>query len=164
MGIPPVDKVTLMCYNLLNPLENPGKNSILDLSELKSYLKDATKYPKHLDIALPIYSWAQVYHDERFSAILYADTKQLKTILKQDKPLWYSVTQDTLINNTYLRVNDKIKYEEIDAASIRSAIALLKQYIDFDKNTTVTFFHLDENQLNYFNNEELSAFFTDFSE
>jgi len=164
MGVPPVDKATLMCYNLLDPLENPRKNSILDLSELKSYLKDARTYPKRLDIALPIYSWAQVYHNERFSGVLYTDTQQFKKKLKQEKPLWYSVTEDTVINNTYLRVGDQIKYEEIDAAKIKEVIALLKKYIDFDKNTTVALFHLDEKQSNNFTNEELSAFYTDFSE
>lgn len=164
MGVPPVDKVMLMCYNLLNPLENPSKNSILDLNELKSYLKDVDKYPKHLDIALPIYSWVQVYHNELFSSALYTDTKQLKTILKQEKSFWYRVTQDTVINSTYLRIGDKIKYEEIDATKIKSAIALLKQYIEFDKNTTVSLFHLEEKQFNNFTNEELSTFYTDFSE
>jgi hypothetical protein len=144
-------------------LENPKKNSILDLSELKSYLKDVKTYPMHLDIALPIYSWAQVYHNELFSAVLYTDTKQLKTILKHEKSFWYSVTKDTVINNTYLRVGDKIKYEEIDAAKIKSAITLLKQ-TKFDKNTTVSLFHLDEKQINNFTNEELSSFYTDFSE
>ncbi|MBK6962825.1 MAG: hypothetical protein IPH20_02555 [Bacteroidales bacterium] len=162
MGVPPVDKATLMCYNLLNPLEIPNKNSILDLSELKSYLNVSQKYPKHLDIALPVYSWAQVYHNERFSELLYTNIKLLKNILKQEKPLWYNVTQDTVINNTYLRDGDKIKYEEIDAKKIRGAIALLKKNIDFDKNTTITLFHLDEEQLNNFTNEELSSFYSDF--
>jgi hypothetical protein len=162
MGVPPVDKVTLMCYNLLNPLESPDKNSILDLSELKSYLNVHEKYPKHLDVALPVYSWAQVYHNERFSGVLYTSTKELKNILKQEKPLWYSVTQDTVINNTYLRIGDKIKYEEMDAERIKSAIMLLKKNIDFHNNTTIALFHLDEEQLNNFTNEELSDFYTAF--
>jgi hypothetical protein len=162
MGVPPVDKVTLMCYNLLNPIENPDKNSILDLSELKSYLNVHEKYPKHLDIALPVYSWAQVYHNERFSGVLYTNTKKLKSILTQEKPLWYSVKQDTVINNTYLRIGDKVKYEEIDSEKIKGAITLLKKNIDFDKNTTIALFHLDEEQLNNFTNEELSDFYTDF--
>ena len=162
MGVPPVDKVTLMCYNLLNPIENPDKNSILDLSELKSYLNVREKYPKHLDIALPVYSWAQVYHNERFSGVLYTNTKKLKSILTQEKPLWYSVKQDTVINNTYLRIGDKVKYEEIDSEKIKGAITLLKKNIDFDKNTTIALFHLDEEQLNNFTNEELSDFYTDF--
>lgn len=163
MGVPPVDKVTLMCYNLLDPLKNPNKNSILDLSELKDYLRGVKNYPKHLDIALPIYSWAQVYHNERFSSVLYSNNKGLKKILKQEKPLWYNVVQDTVINNTYLRVGDKIKCEEMDAIKIKGAIELLKKYIDFDKSTTVTLFHLDETQLNNFTHEELSSFYTDFS-
>ncbi len=162
MGVPPVDKVMLMCYNLLNPLENPDKNSILDLSELKRYLNVREKYAKHLDIALPVYSWAQVYHNERFSEVLYTNTKVLKNILKQEKPLWYGVTQDTVINNTYLRVGDKIKYEEIDAQKVRDAIELLKKNIDFDKNTTIALFHLDEEQLNNYTNAELSSFYSDF--
>ncbi|HOJ90254.1 MAG TPA: hypothetical protein PLH86_04100 [Saprospiraceae bacterium] len=163
MGVPPVDKVMLMCYNLLNPLENPSKNSILYLEELKSYLINVQPYPKHVDIALPIYSWAQVYHNEIFSAILYTDNKQLMPIIKEEKPLWYSVTQDKVIDDTYLRIGDKIKYENIDAAKIKEAIVLLKKYIHFNKNTTVTLFHLDEDQFNKFTNEELTTFYTDFT-
>lgn len=37
MGLPPVDKATLMCYNLINPLGNENKNSILNINELESY-------------------------------------------------------------------------------------------------------------------------------
>jgi hypothetical protein len=83
--------------------------------------------------------------------------------LKQEKPLWFSVTKDTVINNTYLRTGDQIKYEEIDAKKIGATIALLKKNLYFDKNTTVALFHLDEDQLNNFTNEELSSFITDFS-
>lgn len=164
MGIPPVDRVMLMCYNLLNPFENPNKNSILDVAELKDYLKEAKQYPKHLDIALPIYSWAQVYHNESFSAVLYANAQDLASIMKEEKPMWYDVIKDTVINNTYLRVGDKIKYEATDAKKIKQAIALLKQYISFDNNTTIALFHLDEKQLNNFTNEELTSFYTDFSQ
>jgi hypothetical protein len=163
MGVPPVDKATLMCYNLLNPLENPGKNSILDLTELKSYLQDSPSYPLHLDVALPAYSWAQVYHNERFSEVLYTNHQNLKTILKQEKPLWYTVLRDTVINETYLRKGDQLKLEEMTAEKINDAIALLKKNIHFDNNTTVALFHLDEEQLNQFTNAELASFYSDFS-
>jgi hypothetical protein len=39
MGVPPVDKATLMCYNLIKPLSQKDKNSILDIEELKKYLE-----------------------------------------------------------------------------------------------------------------------------
>ncbi len=162
MGIPPVDKVMLMCYNLLNPIENPNKNTILDLQELKEYLKSNEKYPLHLDVVLPVYAWAQVYHNELFSEVIYSNFKNLKSILKEEKPFWYNVTKDTSINSTYLRVGDKIKYEAMNVKKLSEAIGLLKKYIDFDEMATVALFHLDENQLNNYSNEELTSIYTDF--
>ncbi len=164
MGIPPVDRATLMCYNLINPLENHAKNSILDLKELESYLTVNDKYPIHLDVALPIYSWMQVYQNNQFSEVIYNDLKTVKTIMKPIKPLWFEITKDTVVNyNNYLRVGDKIKYEETTAKKILEAIKIIKKNIRFDKNATVTLFHLDEEQLNNFSNEEISSFYSSFS-
>jgi hypothetical protein len=164
MGVPPVDKVTLMCYNLLSPLQNHTKNTILDLQELESYLKNVKKYPVHLDVALPIYSWMQVYQNERFSDVIYTDNQQVKKVLKSIKPLWFEVTTDTVVNETYLRRGDQVKFEEITAEKIQQAIVILKKHIDFDKQTTVTLFHLDSQQLNNYSHEEIARFFTDFSQ
>lgn len=163
MGIPPVDKVTLMCYNLLNPLQNHSKNSILDLEELESYLDVENNYPKHIDIALPIYSWMQVYQNEQFSNVIYTDNKKVKAILKEVKPFWYSVIKDTVVNETYLRIGDKVKFEETDANKIKQTIQLLRKYVKLDKKTTISLYHLDEQQLSNYSHEELSSFYTDFS-
>ncbi len=164
MGIPPVDKATLMCYNLINPLENHTKNSILDLKELESYLNTEKKYPVPLDVALPIYSWMQVYQNNEFSEVIYNNLNEINTVLKPIKPLWFEVTKDTVFNyDTYLRVGDKIKYEETTAKKITEAIKIIKKNVSFQKNTTVTLFHLDEQQLNKFSNKEFSSFYTAFS-
>lgn len=163
MGVPPVDKVTLMCYNLINPLEDKSKNSILDLKELESYLDGTQKYPLHLDIALPVYSWMQIYQNNRFTGIIY-NGNQLKKSLKSVKPMWYEVTKDTAMDyQTYLRIGDKIKYEEITTDKINQAIELIKKHVKFDKNITVTLFHLDENQLKNYTDEEISSFYSRFA-
>jgi hypothetical protein len=61
MGIPPVEKVYLMCYSTSSPLENSDKNSILDVNILKSYLSKLEDYPlKKIEVALPIYYWGIV--------------------------------------------------------------------------------------------------------
>lgn len=164
MGIPPVDRVTLMCYNLTNPLESHKQNSILDLKELKSYLTVKDKYPLHMDIALPIYSWMQVYQNNKFSTVLYSNLKEIKAVLKPIKPLWYEVTKDTVINyDYYLRVGDKIKYEEITSVQISEAISIIKENVALDNTVTVTLFHLNKEQLSNFKNEEVTGFFSDFS-
>ncbi|WP_345200333.1 hypothetical protein [Chryseobacterium ginsengisoli] len=163
MGVPPVDKVTLMCYNLINPLENDSKNSILDLDELKSYLNTDKKYPLHMDVALPLYSWMQIYQNNQFTGVLY-DGNELKKYLKPTKPLWYEVTKDTTIDyKNYLRVGDKIKYEEITASKIDQAIAMIKKNVKLDKEITVTLFHLDENQLKNYTDAEINHFYSDFT-
>lgn len=163
MGVPPVDKATLMCYNLINPLENHDKNSILDLDELKSYLNTNNKYPLHLDVALPVYCWMQVYQNNQFSNVIYTNNKTVRKILKPIKPLWFEVFRDTVIEETYLRVGDKIKYEEMNADKIKKAINVIKNNVNLGKEVTVTLFHFDVQQLSNYSNEELSSFYTDFS-
>ncbi|CAM3483301.1 hypothetical protein [Flavobacterium chungbukense] len=163
MGVPPVDKTTLMCYNLINPLENHSKNSILDIEELKLYLDKKRKYLLHLDIALPTYSWMQVYKNDHFYKVIYDGQKEVLKSLKEIKPLWYEVTKDTVVDNFYLRIGDKIKYENLTSKKINEAIEVIKKNVDFDANTTVTLFHLDEEQLSNYSNEELSGFYSNFS-
>ena len=164
MGIPPVDCVTLMCYNLLNPLESHKQNSILDVDELSKYLNVASKYPLHLDIALPIYSWIQVYQNNQFKGLVYNNIDQILKNSTKTEPLWYEVNQDVSTGDYYLRVGDKLKYEEIDKQTINKAIGVLKKNIDFDRTTTITLFHLDDSQLKKFSNEEISSFYSAFSQ
>jgi hypothetical protein len=136
---------------------------ILDISELKKYLHNSKKYPLNLDFALPVYSWGQLYHNNNFSGLLYTNIKAFENIFKKVSPLWYSVQKDTVIKEQYLRVGDRIKYEEIDAEKVKSAIELLKKYVSFDAAFTVTLFHLDQEQLKNFTHEALTSFYTDFT-
>lgn len=163
MGVPPVDRATLMCYNLINPLENHDKNSILDLDELKSYLDTDEKYPLPLDVALPVYSWMQVYQNNQFTKVIYTNNKAVRKVLKPIKPLWFEVVKDTVVEETYLRIGDKIKFEEMTSEKIKKAISIIKDNVGLGKEVTVTLFHFDEQQLSNFSNEELSGFYSDFS-
>ena len=161
MGVPPVDRAMLMCYNLINPLENHGKNSILDINELASYLS-TEKYPLPLDFALPLYSWMQVYQNNKFAKVIYTDTQSIKAILRPQKKLWYEVKKDTVVNNFYLRAGDMVKIEEVSTADIHNAIELIKANVPFKDTITVSLFHLDDKQLSRYTNEELSGFYSAF--
>lgn len=162
MGIPPADKATLMCYNLINPLESEDQNSILDTEELEKYLAGAAVYPLHLDIALPVFSWMQVYQGNSFAGIISAGELDRKSDLKLIKPLWFEVEQDKVAGGLYLREGDKIKFEEVTTQTIDRTISMLKDKIAFDDTLTVTFFHLDGATIKNYSNETLSGFYTDF--
>lgn len=156
MGVPPVNKVMLMCYNLISPLKSKEKNSILNIEELKKYLVKKEKYPKHLDVALPLYSWMQIFQNNQFTKIIYKDFDKVKAVLKPIKPLWFEVTKDTLAGDVYLRVGDKVKYDEISVNTIKEAITVIKEKVSLDEEITLSFFHLDNEQLKYFKNEEIT--------
>ncbi|MVO08530.1 hypothetical protein GOQ30_05045 [Flavobacterium sp. TP390] len=163
MGIPPVDKVTLMCYNLLNPLSSPKQNSILDVKELSSYLKGTKQYPLHLDIALPIYSWMQLYQNNQFQKVIYQNHELIMKNLKKNDNLWYEVINDFTASETYFRIGDKIKFEEIDQKLVHQTIDLLKRNVEFDDETTISLFHLDNSQLKKYTDEEISSFYSAFN-
>jgi hypothetical protein len=163
MGVPPVDKATLMCYNLIGPFSSQKENSIQNNKELESYLKNSEKYPVHLDIALPVFSWMQVYQNDQFSGIINTPDPVLNAALKPFKPLWFEVQRDLVANNIYLRAGDKIKNEDVTEEQTRQTIHLLKKYIAFDDSTTITLFHLDGPTLKNFTHETLDRFYSDFN-
>lgn len=163
MGVPPVKKVTLMCYNLIQPFDSNSKNSILDIEELKSYLTVEEKYPLHLDVALPVFSWCHHYQYDQFKRFTNLDANDLKKIAKKQSALWYEVTKDSTINDVYYRQGDKIKFEEVTQNTVEEVIKTLKKKVEFDKETTVILYHLNADNLKSYNYETLDKFYTSFS-
>jgi len=164
MGVPPVDKATLMCYNLIKPLTNKDQNSILDIKELALYLDKKRDYPIHLDIALPVFNWTQLYQNNQFAGLKQIEKSQIETFAKLVKPMWYEVQKDTTIDwSDYYRVGDQIKYEEVSKATLQQAIQLIKNNIQLDKKTTITLFSLDNGTFNKYKDEEISSFYDSFT-
>jgi hypothetical protein len=163
MGVPPVDKAMLMCYNLIKPLSQKDKNSILDIKELKMYLNERHSYPLHLDVALPVFYWTQWYQNSRFSGLLNINSGDISSFTKKVKPMWYEVTKDTTLNyDSYFKKGDQIKCEEVSAATINEAISIIKNNVELDSDTTISLFHLDNSTFKKYNDEEISGFYSSF--
>lgn len=164
MDVPPVTKATLMCYNLIAPLANEDKNSIQNNNELKLYLQGAKKYPIHLDIALPLFSWVHVYRNNLFQGVFNWDTGAIRSkSLRQLKPRWYEVEEDIQVDDFYLRPGNRLKIEEVTAEETLRSIDLLKQYLPLDQRTTVTLFHLDPKNTQQYDYETLRSFYDTFA-
>lgn len=162
MGVLPVDRVMLMCYNLLSPLEAGNRNSILELEELKKYLIGAKKYPLPLDVALPIYSAIHIYQNNKFRGMLYGENRKLVKRTKSTKGLWHTIKKDTLVNQIFIRKGDKIKFEFNSPNKIKKAIDIIKSNVIFEGQTTIVLYHLQETELKQYSNEELANFYTLF--
>ncbi|AWH86661.1 hypothetical protein HYN59_16785 [Flavobacterium album] len=163
MGIPPVDSAMLMCYNLIHPLEDKKKNTILDVDELKSYLDTGEKYPLHLDIALPVYSWAQLYQNNKFRAIMYSNPMTEGGFRKKEG-LWYEAVRDTMVDDIWIRKGDLVKQETVTKEALQEVISIIKKKVPLGETITVSLFHLDAEQLKNYSNEEVNRIYTAFTE
>ncbi|WP_312089903.1 hypothetical protein [Chryseobacterium sp.] len=142
-GIPPVDKVYLMCYSTSSPLENSDKNSILDLNIMKSYLSKLEDYPiKKIEVALPIYSWGIVTnHLGKHKLINALSTKDLNhSDFKKISANEAEVLKDGFYFGNFLNKGFKIKVEEISEKQLHNAIQFLDQKIG---NYTIVYYQLD---------------------
>ena len=143
MGIPPVDKVFLMCYSTSSPLENSDKNSILDVNTLKNYLSKLKDYPvKKIEVALPIYSWGIVTnHLGKHKLINALSEKDLKNPdFKRISDREIEIQKDGFYFGSYLNKGFRIKIEEISDEQLQEVIRFLEKKIN---NFTMIYYQLD---------------------
>lgn len=143
-GIPPVDKLYLMCYATSSPLENTDVNSILDVKLLKSYLKNIDDYPKKLDIALPIYSWGIVSNHlgkkKLINAVSVVDLKNNANFKKLNDTT-YEVLKDDFYFGVYLSKGFTIKVEEINPLSLKESLDFIEAKLNYPYQ--IIYYHLD---------------------
>lgn len=156
-GIPSVDKVLLMCYNMGNLRQYGDHNSIFDMRQMEIYLKDHLKdYPLKMDIALPLFSWKVVFRNKQYVGISkgLADEQLADTLLFSQlahSPL-YELKSDML--GLGLRSGDIIRHEQINVSDLQNASKFLLRYLP-DREFNLVFYHLDRNILSKFSNDDL---------
>lgn len=163
MGVPPCDRATLMCYNLLNPIKNPRKNTILDIDEMSKYLDTKFDYPIQLDVALPVYSWLQCYDRDRFKGVVHGPIEKYSKLLSHDRGLWYSMKVDTVISDLYMRKGDRIKLERVSQKELSKAVDLIKSSGVIKKEAVFSYFHLSSQELKFYSYEKLNSYFSRLS-
>ncbi|MBE9599660.1 hypothetical protein [Pedobacter sp. MC2016-24] len=155
-GIPPVDKVLLMCYNMGNLRQYGNQNSILDLAEFKKYAgENLARYPKDMDIALPLFSWTVVFRDQQYIGISkrvkWNDLIDTAMFLRQKNGLYQSRNTQT---NLGLQKNDVLRYEESNLNDIKSVAQYLSAHLP-GKPFNLLFYHLDHHLLKNYQFNEL---------
>ena len=147
-GIPPVEKVFLMCYSTSSPLENSDRNSILDVPTLKTYLKNVASYPLDMDIALPIYSWGIVTnHLGRHKLINALSVEDLKNVnFKKISDTEVEVIKDGFYFGNYLNKGFNLKVEEISENQLNQVKKFLNKKLS---GYSIVYYHLDSRFLNH---------------
>ncbi|KAF2081791.1 hypothetical protein [Flavobacterium sharifuzzamanii] len=162
-GTPPIDRGLLMCYNITKPNDLNTENSIGTSRELSQYITH-NKYKLKLDIALPLYSWAVVFRGNQYKGII-SDYEQLingQTKMKEIAPNKYLLKEDILIGKTYLRNGDLIRIEKISDEELEKMISIVKNKIEIDNKTKISFFSFDEKYINNYKIQNISKYYAHF--
>ncbi|MDZ4838470.1 MAG: hypothetical protein SGJ04_00540 [Bacteroidota bacterium] len=135
MGVPPVDKGVLMCYNLGQIQNSNTKNSVFDVKELDKYLK-VKSYPLPLDVALPIFGWYVWHTGKECRGIIHLSDKTRglennPNFTKLGNELMSKV--DTVIENKYIRVGDQLRMEIPKKKELIEAKKLINNKVKFNK-------------------------------
>lgn len=149
--IPNVDSGVLMYYNM-GTIAYDSVNSIYDHEIAERYLKSLKKYSLHLDIALPIYSWAIHIRNQKVIGL----RSKLNVIqLKKDKnfeqinAIFFKVKKSNYKNGFFYEEGDMLKIEAISAKDLKMMGEELNENV---ANTPkeIIFYDLDEfNLKNY---------------
>lgn len=161
IGIPPADEGVLMAYNMGNLDDVDTKNSILDITILKSYISSLKNYPLKLNIALPIFSWGVVLRDgevvkliHNFDRNIVLNTPLSDAVFKAKNDYQFEILKNTYLNGYYLYKDDEIRIENIPLSTLEQAADIISQNID-NQNFTVIFYHLDSMSLQRYRYEDL---------
>ena len=162
MGIPPLDRGLLMCYNVADVQRYDTKNAIIDGSIVKQYVID-TPYPIKLDIGLPLFSWAAWYRGQEFKGLVSGwNSKDAANtnLYKKSIANQYVVSKVALLGNYYLREGDVLRWDNSNKAEIEKTIAILSDKIDLSASR-IAFFDWETEKIKQHENE-LETYYSSF--
>lgn len=114
-GIPPADRGVLMVYGTGSPADSTIENSILDPAEAARYLKGQRRYNLPLDVALPVYSSAVLFHGTRFRKIL-GEAETMPGAGFSRRNAQYCATKPVVWQGARLSAGDCLRIETADPA------------------------------------------------
>ncbi|MDP3928175.1 MAG: hypothetical protein Q8R57_04080 [Bacteroidota bacterium] len=162
LGVPPVNRVMLMLYNLQNAKNMANANSLFSLQEALKYLK-RKDYPLPMDVALPVFSWTIIFRNGQFYRVISDNIIPKLDSEVQLKPLTnnkFLVEFSPRNFNDYdLKAGDILKVETCGEKELVQANSLLK-ILPITQASTVALFDLDMNELNKISYEKIEAAFT----
>ncbi|MDE6299801.1 MAG: hypothetical protein K2M10_09190 [Muribaculaceae bacterium] len=154
---PPVDKGVLMVYNTGSFNNQDTHNSIIDLSDVKPYLRNLAYYPLHLDIAYPTYSWQLLFRDRKFVGLINGLPLDNDTLFSRKGNL-YAVKKDFTLNNIRLLAGDVVRAEESSPQEVITTKNMIERLFKDHPHSNIIY-HLDSKNLSKYSSDEINQIF-----
>lgn len=149
--IPNVDSGVLMYYNM-GAIAADSLNSIYDQKVAAKYLKSLKKYPLHLDIVLPIYSWGVHIRNKKVIGLrskLYVSELKKDENFEQISVMFFKAKHSNYKNGVFYEENDLLKIEGITPEDLKQMANELDENLA-QSPKEIIFYDLDQfNLKNY---------------
>ena len=152
--VPPVDNGVLMVYNTGSFNDPDASNSIIDAKDIEPYLKHLPKYPLHLDVAYPTYSWQLLFRKRQFIGLLnglnLTDTTQFSFrggnvfVAKRDIPY----------NDRLILKGDMVRQETSEFEDISNVKRMIDRKLSNREHSNILY-HLDSKNLSKYSGDEI---------
>lgn len=142
-GIPPVDRITLMCYNMGHLTEYGDRNSILDTDEARTYLQGLGLYPLPADVAFPLFSWGVCFNNRKYRGLINGLCREdmQQSFFTETTSNLYQVDSSVVLRGAYLRKGDYIRLEEPSTEEIGQIAEMVASQMKI--SGYVIWYHLD---------------------
>jgi len=152
-GVPPIDRATLMLYNM-GRIESPAAgNSIIDAGTFRAYADGLGDYPLSFDLALPIYQWGLVYRLDRLARIVNdLGEDEVAATGGAMKPMGdgrFLCLRGTHLGGAALFPGDLLRLEAADYPVVRECLGLAREKLN-GRAAGLVFYHLDSRSLERF--------------
>lgn len=131
-GVPNVDYGVLMYYNMSNITDINTKNSILDNDIAKKYHYNFENYKLKLKLALPLYSQAILFRENKALSIFEGvEKKDFDSNFTEISPNLYKVLNSTYFKGRYVYKDDVFRFEDVKKEDLKIA---LEDFMNLTKN------------------------------
>lgn len=157
-GMPPVDRVTLMLYNTGSLYSPETKNSILDIRDVRPYLKRGITCKVPISVAYPTYSWGILMRGGKLLRILHQSDYSDSRLYARTGDNKYRVLSAHMLDGAQVRKGDVIRLERSDISEILGVKKLLLARLAKKPEFSIIY-HLDSANLQNYSREEISRIY-----
>lgn len=165
-GIPPVDRGTLMFYNMGDLYNQNEINSIYNSRNAEKYTAFMQDYKLPLDLALPVFRWYVHYRNNSVIGLIskkeMPKTNDTIHFSQRENNTKFNVRIDHLENGIFYKTNDILKLETLNDQLLTDAAELANENLK-KEDRKIIFYDLDEENINYYDKKTFTKIRTIFN-
>lgn len=156
---PPVDRGVLMLYNTGAVKSQCTSNSIVDVSDVRLYLKNKPiHYDLPLDFAYPTYGWGVWFRDGQFMGLLHQTDYGDATRYVRESDGLLRVRSEHVLEGHLMKVGDRIRPENSPYKTIAAVQDCVEEAFAGQPHSNILY-HLDSLNLCKFSEYEIHTLY-----